>query len=55
MQEKKWGDLLFIQLIMDLYKTGTGFACIIFLFPAGITGPAPAENALAETGYGVVG
>jgi len=40
---------------MDLYKAGTGFAGIIFLFPAGITGPAPAENTLAETRDRVVG
>jgi hypothetical protein len=40
---------------MDLNKTGTGFAGIILILPAGITGPSPAENALAETRDRVVG
>jgi hypothetical protein len=40
---------------MDFNKAGTGFAGIILFFPAGIAGPAPAENALAETGDRVVG
>jgi hypothetical protein len=40
---------------MNFYKPGTGFARIILILPAGITGPAAAENALAETGDRVVG
>jgi hypothetical protein len=53
--EKIGGDLLFIQLCMNLNKSGTGFARIELILPAGVAGPASAENALAETGYGVVG
>jgi hypothetical protein len=40
---------------MNFYKSGTGFARIELILPAGIAGPASAENALAETGDGVVG
>jgi hypothetical protein len=40
---------------MNFYKSGTGFARIILILPAGIAGPAPTKNALAETGDGVMG
>ena len=46
---KMCGDLLFIQLCMNFDKSGTGFARIELILPAGVTGPASAENALAET------
>jgi hypothetical protein len=40
---------------MNFYKSGTGFAGIILILPAGIASPSPTEYALAETGYGVIG
>jgi hypothetical protein len=55
MNEKNVGVLFFIQLCMNFYKSGTGFARIELIFPAGVAGPASAENTLAETRYGVVG
>jgi hypothetical protein len=40
---------------MNFYKSGTGFARIKLILPAGIAGPASAKNTLAKTGDGVVG
>jgi len=40
---------------MNFYKSGTGFARIELILPAGVAGPASAENALPETGNRVVG
>jgi hypothetical protein len=48
MGKKIIGNLILALHCMNFNDPGTGFAGIIFILPAGIARPSPAENTLAE-------